>query len=195
MYLISTSQYTYIELLYTRRLMDTKRILRFSSIVAVVACAAISAADLSTSNLIPIALAQLQQKFMAKLTGQNEVPEKNTNATGTFVLHLTADGRISKYIFNLTNINNMTLVHIHQGGKGINGPIVVTLYKSANPRGPINGTLSEGKIFSNQFEGPLTGKYISDLMKLINEGKVYVNVHTKQNPQGEIRGQLSNVTS
>jgi hypothetical protein len=178
--------------------MDTKTILRFSSIVAVVACAAISAADLSTLNLTPIAFAQLQQKFMAKLTGQNEVPEKNTKATGTFVLLLTADGRISKYILNLTNINNVTLVHIHQGGKGINGPIVVTLYKSANPRGPrgpINGTSLEGRIFSNQFEGPLTGKYISDLMKLINEGKIYVNVHTKQNPQGEIRGQLSNVTS
>jgi hypothetical protein len=68
---------------------------------------------------------------------------------------------------------------------------VVTLYKSANPRAQINGTFSEGKIFGVQFEGPLASKYISDLMKLIDEGNIYVNVHTKQNPQGEIRGQLT----
>jgi tetratricopeptide (TPR) repeat protein len=89
----------------------------------------------------------------------------------------------------------VTLVHIHQGEKGTDGPILVTLYKSANATGQINGTLSRGKIFSNQFEGPLAGRYISDLINLINEGKVYVNVHTKQNPQGEIRGQLSILTS
>jgi hypothetical protein len=175
--------------------MNTKRILQFSSIVAIVACAVTSAANLATLNPIPTAFAQQQQKFMAKLTGQDEVPAKNTKATGTFVLHLTPDGRLSNYVLNLTSINNVTLVHIHEGEKGTNGPIVVTLFKSTNPKGQINGTLSKAKIFSNQFEGPLAGKYISDLMKVINEGKVYVNVHTKQNPQGEIRGQLSNSTS
>jgi hypothetical protein len=175
--------------------MDPKRILRFSSLVGIVVCVAISATDLSASNASPTAFAQQQQKFMAKLIGQDEVPSKNTKATGTFVIQLTPDGRLSNYVLNVTNINNVTLVHIHQGEKGTNGPIVVTLYKSANPRGQINGTLSQGKIFSNQFEGPLAGKYISDLIKLINEGKVYINVHSKQNPQGEIRGQLSNATS
>ncbi len=189
------SQDTYIELLNISSLMDRKRILRFSSIVAVVVCAAISATDLSVLNAVPTAFAQQQQKFMAKLTGQDEVPAKNTKATGTFVSQLTPDGRVSNYVLNVTNINNVTLAHIHQGGKGTNGPIVVTLFKSANPIGQINGILSQGKIFSNQFEGPLAGKYISDLIKLINEGKIYVNVHTKQNPQGEIRGQLSNATS
>jgi len=165
-------------------------------IVAVVAIVAVNAIDLSALNAIPTAYAQQQQqKFMAKLAGKDEVPPKNTTATGTIELELTPDGRVSPYILNLTNINNVTLAHIHQGEKGTNGPILVTLYQSVNATGQINGTLSSGKIFSNKFEGPLAGKYISDLIKLINEGKVYVNVHTKQNPQGEIRGQLAVVKS
>jgi hypothetical protein len=131
------------------------------------------------------------QKFIAKLTGYDEVPPKNTKATGNFEIELSPDGTISNFVLNVTNISNVTLAHIHEGEKGINGPIVLTLYKSTNPKGEINGILSKGKVYSNLFEGPFVGKYMSDLIELINQGNAYVNVHTKQNPQGEIRGQLS----
>jgi len=135
-------------------------------------------------TLTPVFAAQ-GQKFTAKLTGQDEVPPKDTKATGNFEMELSADGTISNYVLNVANIGDVTLAHIHQGEKGINGPIVVTLSMT-------NGTLSQGKVYSKLFEGPLAGKYISDLMKIISDGKAYVDIHTKQNPQGEIRGQLSN---
>ncbi|MRN41161.1 MAG: CHRD domain-containing protein [Nitrosopumilales archaeon] len=32
---------------------------------------------------------------------------------------------------------------------------------------------------------------MTDLISLINGGKAYVNVHTTQNPPGEVRGQMS----
>ena len=32
---------------------------------------------------------------------------------------------------------------------------------------------------------------MSDLVKLINDGQAYANVHTQTNTMGEIRGQLS----
>jgi hypothetical protein len=131
------------------------------------------------------------QKFIAKLTGYNQVPPINTKAAGNFEIELSPDGTISNYVLNVTNISNVTLAHIHEGEKGINGPIIFTLYKSTNPKGEINGMISKGKVYSNLLEGPLAGKYISDLIDLINQGNAYVNVHTKQNPQGEIRGQLS----
>jgi tetratricopeptide (TPR) repeat protein len=136
----------------------------------------------------------VMSKATANLTALEEVPPKNTKATGAFELEISADGSISNYILNVTNISNVTFVHMHQGAKRRNGPIVVTLYKDANPREgvQVNGILSKGKVFSNQFEGPLAGKYISDLMQLIRDGQVYVNVYTKQNPDGEIRGQLLN---
>ena len=79
------------------------------------------------------------------MTGQDEVLCKIQKQQELFVLHLTADGR-ANHVLNLTNINNVTLVHIHQV-RGTNGPIVVTLFKSTNPKVQINGTLSKSEKF------------------------------------------------
>ncbi len=46
-------------------------------------------------------------------------------------------------------------------------------------------------ITANKLEGPLKGKQISDLVKIMEDGNAYTNVHTEQNPKGEIRGQIS----
>jgi CHRD domain len=43
----------------------------------------------------------------------------------------------------------------------------------------------------SKLEGPLKGMQISDLTKLMEDNNTHVNVHTKQNPNGEIRGQVS----
>ena len=36
----------------------------------------------------------------------------------------------------------------------------------------------------------MQGKPMSDLIAAMNNGSTYINVHTEQNPEGEIRGQL-----
>jgi hypothetical protein len=41
-------------------------------------------------------------------------------------------------------------------------------------------------------EGPLKGKRVSDLALLGINGSLYINIHTDQNPNGEIRGQVRN---
>lgn len=48
-------------------------------------------------------------------------------------------------------------------------------------------------ITSAKFKGPLAGKQLSDLINMINNGEAYVDVHTRANPKGEIRGQLSSM--
>jgi len=136
-----------------------------------------------------------QQMFTATMTGSEEVPPKNTQATGSAKFVSSSDGNSMTYRVRVAHINGVTMAHIHSGSIGKNGPIVVTLFKSAAPTGPMNGPLSQGTITSANLEGPLKGKTISDLVKLINDGKAYANVHTQQNPKGEIRGQISTSAS
>ena len=52
-----------------------------------------------------------------------------------------------------------------------------------------------GTITADKLEGPMAGKQISDLASTGANGMLYVNVHTEQNPNGEIRGQGGKTTS
>jgi hypothetical protein len=97
---------------------------------------------------------------------------------------------------NVTDIDKGTAAHIHLGEKGKNGPVVVTLFKSDTPTEMKNGTLGEGNFTVTNFEGPMKGKGLNDLVTAMQNGFTYVNVHTTDMPDGEIRGQLaSNSTS
>jgi CHRD domain-containing protein len=145
----------------------------------------------ANGGLVSSSSAQGEQKFTAKMTGKEEVPPKDTKATGDAEFTLSADGKTMSYKVNVMNMDKVTMAHIHQGKAGENGPPVVWLFNSSNPTGPKNGMLSQGNITSNDLVGPLKGKQMSDLVKLINDGQAYANVHTQPNPKGEIRGQLS----
>lgn len=136
-----------------------------------------------------------QQAFTATMTGSEEVPPKNTKATGTATFVSSTDGSSVSYKIRVANIKGVTMAHIHSGAIGKNGPVVVTLFKSASPTGTMNGLLSQGTVTSTNLEGPLKGKTISDLIRLMNDGTAYANVHTQQNPKGEIRGQISTSAS
>ena len=133
-----------------------------------------------------IVLAQ-NQKFNAKLSGQQEVPPVQTTASGMAWFKPMQDKVWFK--LNVTDMQGVTQAHIHTGKQGENGPVVVTLYKSATPQ-PINGKLSYGNITANLLEGPMKGKQISDLATAMSNGSTYVNVHTEKYPNGEIRGQI-----
>jgi CHRD domain len=58
----------------------------------------------------------------------------------------------------------------------------------------MNEVSENGTITADKLEGPMAGKQISDLAAAGNNGTLYVNVHTEQNPNGEIRGQGGNPT-
>jgi CHRD domain-containing protein len=142
-------------------------------------------------------------QFSARLTGDNEVPPVNTDATGRIRLIVNSAQDAVGYQISLSNLNGIvTGAHIHRGSAGTNGPIVANLnvhgaFASASAGGGGGGgsattsTSTGGTVTSADLKGPLAGKQISDLIKLIEDGKAYVNVHTDQNPDGEIRGQLA----
>jgi hypothetical protein len=152
-------------------------------------------AALATTGIITIGLpnlvfAQGEQKFAATLSAQEEVPPTNSQATG--MAEFTVMGDNVQYNANASNIQSVTAGHIHSGKQGENGPIVVTLFKydTLDPRYAMNQVAEQGSITADKLEGPMAGKQLSDLATAMSNGETYVNVHTEQNPNGEIRGQI-----
>ena len=130
-----------------------------------------------------------QEVFVASnMTGAKEVPPVNTMASGstTFVNNQT----VIDYDLSVSDLYNVTAAHIHQGRAGVNGPIVVTLYKTADPSPGLFGGYS-GNITSSMLEGPLKGKQLSGLVDILSNGQAYVNVHTIKYKNGEIRDQVA----
>jgi hypothetical protein len=138
-----------------------------------------------TSWLTNSVVAQ-EQKFVATLSGQEEVPPTNSQATG--MADFTITGENAEYSVNASNIQGVTAGHIHSGGQGENGPIVVTLFKNDSPTNEVSET---GSITVDKLEGPMAGKQLTDLVTAMRNGEIYVNIHTEQNPNGEIRGQIT----
>jgi len=137
--------------------------------------------------------AYAQQQFVAELSGKNEVPPVTTTATGVAKFQLAADGQTLDYLISVTNINAIMGAHIHSGKQGQNGPVVASLFNAnmnSPPTGKVNGLLAKGTIKSSELRGPLTGHSITELMHLINGHGAYVNIHTQQHQNGEIRGQI-----
>jgi len=129
----------------------------------------------------PPAFAQQQssQTFTAKLSGKDEVPPVNTQASGMATFQPSSDGKEVNYDLSTSNLQGFMMAHIHQGKAGENGQPVAGLQ------------MGKGKITSSDLQGPLAGKQISDLVNLMKSGGAYTNVHTQQNQNGEIRGQIS----
>ena len=137
--------------------------------------------------------AQEGQTFSASLSGKDEVPPTESNSTGTAKFQVNENSSQISYWVNVTGIKKINQAHIHNGTEGQNGDIVVTLTKNKSAKGnesPPNIGFS-GNITKDDLQGPLKGKEISDLVKLMSDGGAYANVHTDKYPKGAIRGQIS----
>jgi hypothetical protein len=106
------------------------------------------------------------------LAGDQEVPAVSTAAKGSGTVTIGDDMSVKGTI--TTSGVAGTAAHIHIGGAGKNGPVVVPMVKSGD-----NGwTFAAG------------AKLTEDQMKAFKAGELYINVHSAANPGGEIRGQL-----
>ena len=134
------------------------------------------------------------RNFRAHLSGGEEVPPSETRAQGQAIFQISKDGTVLHYKLIVTNIENVTMAHIHLAPAGANGPVVAWLYPSAPPAqlipGRSNGPLAQGTITADDLVGPLKDLPLADLLEAIEAGNAYVNVHTSQFPGGEIRGQI-----
>lgn len=120
----------------------------------------------------------------AVLSGGQENPPVATGGGGTATVTVAADGRSITFVLETFALSDVTGAHIHPGTPGVNGPIMFVLAPGIFAS-PASGTLTEADF---QPVGGITT--FAEATAAILEGRTYVNVHTQQNPDGEIRGHL-----
>ena len=157
------------------------RLMRLLFIVAGIMMNAVVAAAESVKHVV----------LTADLSGNQEVPPVITSAAGKAVFQLSEDDRTLHYELTTSNIKDITEVHIHMGPTGQNGVVVVVLFDiSDNAKGSVEGNVLRGDITADALIGPLVGSPLTALLREMEEGHTYINVHSMEYPVGHIRGQI-----
>ncbi len=138
-----------------------------------------------------VSMAKGKMSFSAKLSGAAEVPPVTTSASGRALFFTNMKTGEIRYIIHVKDIEDVTMAHIHLGAKGKNGPPVAMLHVLHMKKGKFSGVLARGIITKKDLMEPYKGKTVKDLVREMETGDTYVNVHTKAHPGGEIRGQIS----
>lgn len=119
-----------------------------------------------------------QAHFTAKFSTAQESDDVTSDATGTASCFLTEEG-LWFYITADSLSSDMTAAHFHIGAIGVDGPPVRTITDD------FNGNTATG-LWSAPDPEPLTPEMVQALFA----GNLYLNIHTMNNPAGEIRAQV-----
>ena len=107
----------------------------------------------------------------ATLTGKAETPKGDPDGSGT--AEVTINGKSVCWEFKTSGIASPNAAHIHKGGPGVAGPVVVPFGGAYKAKGCANTTAA-----------------IAAAIKK-NPAGYYVNIHNMKYPGGALRGQLS----
>jgi CHRD domain len=114
--------------------------------------------------------------FIATLNSANERPTPvATTATGRAVI--TVLGNLVSWKVDVTDIDSVTIGHIHKGVADSAGNVIVNLSPTATGLN-FTGTVAVGSLV-----------VADSVLTLMRDKRAYVNIHTKVYPGGEIRGQ------
>jgi len=154
----------------------------------------IGSAALVATLLASSAAGAAEQMYTAKLDGASEVPKVESKASAEATFTASPDGKKIEYTLMVRDLYDATMAHIHLGVAGKNGPVVVRLYPASGTskliKGQDNGLLAKGEITAASLQGPEKGKPLSALVKAMQDGGAYVNIHTAAHKAGEIRGEI-----
>ena len=135
---------------------------------------------------------QAETTYVAHLGGTNEVPAVPGGATGTATFTLTGRSSLS-YVVTVSGLSgNAAASHIHVGGAGVNGNIIVPFTAAQVRTGEVASGIVDLTAPISNGQTSITG---DSLLFLLDHGLAYTNVHTPDHPAGEIRGQILKVTA
>ena len=137
-----------------------------------------------------------EEQFQATLAGANEAPTPVTApGTGAAMFAVTLDTFLA-FRLDVATIDSPTVAHIHEGAAGVPGAIIVTLYSGPTRGAAYTGVLGQNQVRPSQLTqlpvsyGATPRARFDSLLALMRAGGVYVNVHTRSNPGGHMRGQI-----
>lgn len=122
-------------------------------------------------------------KLRAFSNGRNEVPVPNGpkvgDPDGQAITFVQPSGNAVDFSLAWVNIDAPTLGHVHQGAKGVNGPVKITFFGTAVPNGvfAVSGTATADQ------------PTLDALKKSPKD--FYSNIHTGPFPGGAVRGQFT----
>jgi hypothetical protein len=143
------------------------------------------------ASLVLTGLAQAKDTFIAKMTGDQEVPPVTTDTTGRFEIQFNKNAMAAEFTLRLSDGVRVTQAHLHCGQAGANGPVVVFLAGFHGQGWDVDGKwVSNATVTDENIVDTTCGATLAALLEFIRAGNVYVNAHSRANPGGEVRGQL-----
>ncbi len=123
--------------------------------------------------------------YQAELTGDSVMPPVASGGSGAFAGE--GEERGSEIRFKLTaSASGITQVHIHLGGPDENGGVAAFLFGLSDP--PVDDVNIDGVLTEADLLGSVAGDWEAFVEALFTGA--YVQVHTTDNPAGELRGQI-----
>ena len=139
------------------------------------------------------------------MNGYQETPAAvNSPGSGEFFIHVHPNRTGLDYELRYRGLTGVTQSHIHFGRPGVAGSVVLYLCTNLTPpagvpvpqacpttAGVLTGTLTAANIVAQSAQGIAAGDAgFEAVLKAIQDGSTYANVHTAGFPGGEIRGGL-----
>ena len=106
----------------------------------------------------------------ATLTGKAETPKGDPDGSGT--AEITIAGTKVCWEIHATKVGTLMAAHIHKGGPGTSGPVIIPF----------------GKTFASKGCATAPSAAVAAILK--SPSAYYVNVHNAKYPGGALRGQL-----
>jgi CHRD domain-containing protein len=152
------------------------------------------AATLTLAALFATApAAWADETFKARLSSDQEVatPPVESDTTGKFKIQFNKTETEAEMTLAVSDGQRIRQAHLHCGGVGVNGPIVVFIAGDNAAGYDVDGKwVSNAIVTDSSIVNPACGATLAALVAQIRAGNVYVNVHSVSNPGGVIRGQL-----
>ena len=168
--------------------------MRVSRQVSLLVIVALVLGLVTTAQVWQTRAAMMSMKMSTTLSGSEETPPDSSRATGSYQGTVASNNRTISYRLTFSKLSaKATAAHIHAGAKGVAGPVVVWFCggggRKACPAngGTVTGFINPANVLAG---GDVKQGDLGSLIKAIQAGNTYVNVHSTKYPGGEIRGQI-----